>query len=839
MSGFPKGLAIIIQCRLSSSRLPGKAVKDLGGRTVLEWTLASMKKVPAEYYYVATDEDSFETLQPLAKKMGYEIFKGPLNDVLERYCLLIEKLGCKTVLRATADNPFLFYEAASLLCTEYQKKSQVSKVDYMTWTGLPHGSGVEIFSAASLLQARKMTSDPYDHEHVSPSLYNHKNVFVSLFTKAPSRFYFPDLRTTIDTPRDYRRAVAVVNKLSKGVFTGEPYTTEQIVSAVKDKTVSDTVLFIPSVKKGQGTGHLLRCLNAASEIDGFVYIDKNDCMEETGEIVSSFLSTHPNFKDFQIVHSFPEENEYSLIVTDLFKSSREELSSLRTKGSLVSLDEGSDFHEYSDYLLDIIPSCELERGSNLSEPNFISLPYNKKAEKPAFENIKKVLIVFGGEDSAGLTEKASLYFSKSGLDVSVIVPSSRKKSRESSIPLLSYLEEKNLVTLLSPVPNLKEHLFEYDLVVTHYGLTAYEAKSCGCHVLLLAPSKLHEKLSLKFDFPLFEEKYCASDYEPDYVKSLLSRSDAGAGFAESSDTTVLSSFIKKLSHAHRYLCPVCQSVPQEPDKIVFRTSERTFRRCSKCSMVYISFSSDEEMSYGKSYFSDEYKKQYGRTYLEDFSSIKQSGERRIQEINSSIKMKIASKPSVLDIGCAYGPFLKASQEVGWLPFGTDISEDAVSYVQNTLLIPCVKAAFPDFDSTKEFGLSTFDAVTMWFVIEHFKDLKTVLTKVSSLVKKGGVFAFSTPSLEGISGKKNTAEFFKNSPKDHYSLWEPSKANKILKSFGFKVVKIVSTGHHPERFPVIKKNKCNEKSLRFKAVRVYSNLLSLGDTVEIYCVKEKE
>ena len=72
------------------------------------------------------------------------------------------------------------------------------------------------------------------------------------------------------------------------------------------------------------------------------------------------------------------------------------------------------------------------------------------------------------------------------------------KSRENSIPLLSYLEEKNLVTLLSPVPNLKEHLFEYDLVVTHYGLTAYEAKSCGCHVLLLAPSKLHEKLSLNF-----------------------------------------------------------------------------------------------------------------------------------------------------------------------------------------------------------------------------------------------------------------------------------------------------------------------------------------------------
>lgn len=80
-----KGLAVIVQCRLSSSRLPKKAIKDLGGRSVLEWTLASMKKVPAEFYYVATDEDSYETLAPICKKSGYEIFAGPLDDVLERY----------------------------------------------------------------------------------------------------------------------------------------------------------------------------------------------------------------------------------------------------------------------------------------------------------------------------------------------------------------------------------------------------------------------------------------------------------------------------------------------------------------------------------------------------------------------------------------------------------------------------------------------------------------------------------------------------------------------------------------------------------------------------------
>ena len=43
--------AVIVQCRLSSTRLPGKALKDLGGKPVLAWVLSSMKKVKADYYY--------------------------------------------------------------------------------------------------------------------------------------------------------------------------------------------------------------------------------------------------------------------------------------------------------------------------------------------------------------------------------------------------------------------------------------------------------------------------------------------------------------------------------------------------------------------------------------------------------------------------------------------------------------------------------------------------------------------------------------------------------------------------------------------------------------------
>ena len=171
-------------------------------------------------------------------------------------------------------------------------------------------------------------------------------------------------------------------------------------------------------------------------------------------------------------------------------------------------------------------------------------------------------------------------------------------------------------------------------------------------------------------------------------------------------------------------------------------------------------------------------------------------------------------------------------------FGTDIAEDAVSYVQNTLLFPAVCAPFPEFDSAVSFGINQFDAVTMWYVIEHFSDLAPVLIKVSSLLKKGGIFAFSTPSGQGVSAKLNRQHFFEESPADHYTIWEPSRAEKILQQFGFQIVKTVSTGHHAERFPQVKAHGWEKTSLPFKMYQTASRLCRMGDTFEVYCRKVK-
>ncbi len=820
---------LVVQCRLSSTRLPGKALLPLGKKTVLDWTLSSMKKVPADEYYLATDAESAEKLSPVAVQNGFKVFEGPLEDVLERFCLLINQTGADTVIRATADNPFLFYDCAASLLEQYNRRSQTGKCDYITYTGLPHGSGVEIFSAASLLKAASLTEEPYDHEHVGPSLYNHPENFTSVMLPAPDPWNRPDLRTTIDTPADYRRACAVVRKLGEN----SPFSSQEIIQAFEDDSIKFPVLCVPCVKKGKGTGHLRRCLAIASSIGANVYIPEDAGLEEKEELL--LAAKEDGFLESQIVTSLPEKGEYSLIVTDAFVLDREFALKLASLAPLAAIDEGSLNTDLCDYLLDIIPSYGLQRPSNIADPSYVTLPKNRRNEKlSSTEDIKKILVTVGGEDPADLVVPASISYAKLGYDITAIV----QNPQEAQGRVEPELADK--ITFIKPVHNLREQLFNYDVVVTHYGFTAFEAVAAGCAVVLLGTTTLHVNLARKYGFKCLSVQNI-NEIGAEYSLSEVSELYPDSPFARRSPKkNDLGQFVRLLSKGSRLFCPVCTTEhPSFEDQIVCRTNQRTFRRCNTCGMLYMSYTADSSStSYNEKYFFESYKKQYGKTYLEDFETIKSQGVRRTGVIDYIFRNshKLIT-PAVLDVGCAYGPFMDAANDAGWQVFGTDISSEAVAYVQEKLHYPATCASFPAFDAAAEFGIKEFDAVTMWYVIEHFQNLDSVLKAVSKLLKTGGVFAFSTPSAGGVSGKFNTQSFFQNSPADHFSLWEPTRCSSILRKYGFKVEKIISTGHHPERFPNLAGSK--PSSLKWALYTAASHFFGLGDTFEVYCRKERD
>ena len=150
----------------------------------------------------------------------------------------------------------------------------------------------------------------------------------------------------------------------------------------------------------------------------------------------------------------------------------------------------------------------------------------------------------------------------------------------------------------------------------------------------------------------------------------------------------------------------------------------------------------------------------------------------------------------------------------------------MNYVREELGIPCVRSGIEDFNLQGSFGIRSVDLVTMWYVIEHLADLRGALSRVHQMLPSGGLLAFSTPSGSGISARKDHRAFLTNSPRDHFTIWEPRRAARILSRCGFRVLAWRSTGHHPERFG--RRTGALAMNLRLGA----SRLLRLGDTFEV-------
>jgi len=208
-------IAIVLQARIDSSRLPGKSLMPLGGKPLIFRVMEALNRVPVELRVLACPEDSADAFAPLAAEAGFSLFTGPKDDVLGRYCLALRNFGIQQAIRATGDNPFVFTDAAAAINTE----ALAVGADYAGYSGLPLGAGVESVSAAALFRAETATAvaatTPFEREHVCPYLYTHPELFRLHRPLAPPRWQGPDLRLTVDTQHDYERAQALFAALDR------------------------------------------------------------------------------------------------------------------------------------------------------------------------------------------------------------------------------------------------------------------------------------------------------------------------------------------------------------------------------------------------------------------------------------------------------------------------------------------------------------------------------------------------------------------------------------------------------------------------------------------------
>ncbi|MDR2865429.1 MAG: spore coat protein [Spirochaetaceae bacterium] len=222
--------ALILQARLDSARLPGKALLPLEGEPMLFRVLQALSNIPCDEYILACPEDSFENFSPIASRAGFALFAGSKKDVLKRYCDAIRHFGIERdkyarIIRATGDNPFVFADAASRINGEALELD----ADYAAYEGLPHGAGVESVSVQALLCAEEKAVLEAEREHVCPYLYTNGKRFALHRPLAPKEWRFPEKRITVDTIADYEKAKTLYTLLSKNSLSPQRYLGQEIL----------------------------------------------------------------------------------------------------------------------------------------------------------------------------------------------------------------------------------------------------------------------------------------------------------------------------------------------------------------------------------------------------------------------------------------------------------------------------------------------------------------------------------------------------------------------------------------------------------------------------------
>ena len=201
---------VVIQSRLNSSRLPGKALMTIGGMPLIELVARRASRSGHEVI-VATSEEHYDTrIADHLQRVGIPVMRGSLDDVLGRFVTATADLDDDDrVVRLTGDNPVADSDLVDeLLAAMDAGGNAYGRVDI---DQVPEGLGAEGFWVRDLRRAAATTHEPYDREHVTPWL--RRNLGELLFAPAdnpgdPLRF-----RCTVDVLSDFDR----VARLFSGV----------------------------------------------------------------------------------------------------------------------------------------------------------------------------------------------------------------------------------------------------------------------------------------------------------------------------------------------------------------------------------------------------------------------------------------------------------------------------------------------------------------------------------------------------------------------------------------------------------------------------------------------
>lgn len=162
-------VAVILQARTGSSRLPGKVLADLSGRPLLAFLIERLNRCSLvdKVILATTNLAEDDALAELGRVLGLVVVRGSKNDVLSRYALAAEHTQAPVLVRITGDCPFVDPDLLGEMIREFGAQNYDYYSNCISPT-YPDGLDIEIFSRSSLLLAQLECTNSVQREHVTP-----------------------------------------------------------------------------------------------------------------------------------------------------------------------------------------------------------------------------------------------------------------------------------------------------------------------------------------------------------------------------------------------------------------------------------------------------------------------------------------------------------------------------------------------------------------------------------------------------------------------------------------------------------------------------------------------
>jgi len=218
---------------MGSTRLPGKIMKEVTGKPLLEYQIERVgrSKTIDQIVIATTTKDVEQPIIDLCERLSVEYYRGPEEDVLSRYYQAASHYGAEIVVRLTSDCPLLDPDVIDKVITTFITDSD--RYDYVSNTlerTYPRGLDVEVFSMKALEQADREAVDPAEREHVTSYVYQHPEVFRLGQVKQDKDL--SSYRLTVDTEEDFELIARLLTALSGK--RKEQFTVDDVISILQE-----------------------------------------------------------------------------------------------------------------------------------------------------------------------------------------------------------------------------------------------------------------------------------------------------------------------------------------------------------------------------------------------------------------------------------------------------------------------------------------------------------------------------------------------------------------------------------------------------------------------------